>query len=456
MPSALDLFLDRAPCCVLARLAIMHLFDRDRLDRLFEDAADRQYQRELLFSDVLHLMLQVVFRTQQSINAAYRAAPELGVSHQAVYDKLRRLDDPVSEAIVADSAAQVRATINILDAALPEPVPGYRMRVVDGNLLSVTERRLKPLRSHWSRGLPGRVLAVYEPVADLVTHAFLERDGHACERSRWSDVLTLAQRGDLWVADSHFCTHATIAGLRAAGANFLIRQHGAMIGELLGKRRKCGRTDTGMVYEQSLQMIGGNAGVVVRRLTLELDQPTRGGDAAIHVLTDVPVTAATAVALVEAYRERWTIEGRFYEVAQTLNAEPRTLAYPAAALFAFCLGLAASNAAALMRAALRSAHLDNQDGVAAMSNHSMAEEIRRTYPGMMIAVPPEEWEAHRCVTPRALATQLRKVAARINPKRHRKSQRGPKKAPTKKRPFRNGHTLSTQRLLKRENPKRAP
>jgi hypothetical protein len=350
---------------------------------------------------------------------------------------------------------QVLATIDALGAALPESVPGYRMRIIDGNLLSVTERRLKPLRSHWSRGLPGRVLAVYEPSADLVTHAFLERDGHACERSRLDDVLALAGPGDLWVADSYFCTHAAIAGLRERGAAFLIRQHGSMHGELLGERRECGRTETGVVYEQPLRMMGVNAGVVVRRLTLELDKPTRGGDAAIHVLTDVPESAASAVALMETYRKRWTIEARFYEVAQTLNAEPKTLAYPAAALFAFCLGLAASNAAALMRAALRSAHPDSDD-VAEMSNHYVAEEVQRTYAGMMIAVPPAEWEKHRCTTPKALATRLRTIAKRVDPKRYRKAKRGPKKPPTKKRPYRNGHTLSTQRLLDRQNPRRAP
>lgn len=53
---------------------------------------------------------------------------------------------------------------------------------------------------------------------------------------------------------------------------------------------------------------------------------------------------ATKVA--ELYLKHWTIEGRFYEVTQTLDCEPNTLAYPKAALFAFCLALVASNAVA--------------------------------------------------------------------------------------------------------------
>ena len=51
----------------------------------------------------------------------------------------------------------------------------------------------------------------------------------------------------------------------------------------------------------------------------------------------------------EIYRKRWTIEGLFFEVAQTLSCEIDTLCYPqAAALFAFCLGLLACNAVALL------------------------------------------------------------------------------------------------------------
>ena len=86
------------------------LFDPVRLDQLFHEAADDQYHRELLFSDVLHIMLTVVLRTTSSVHAAYRDSREqLGVSHQALYDKLKRMDDAVTEAVVADSAASLIA-----------------------------------------------------------------------------------------------------------------------------------------------------------------------------------------------------------------------------------------------------------------------------------------------------------------------------------------------------------
>jgi hypothetical protein len=456
MSDVVECFLKAAPTCVLARTVLEQLFDPQRCNELFERSAQQQYHRELLFSSVVEVMLRVVLGLKPSVHAAYMdLANKIPTSIQSVYSKLAHTDDAVSEALVCDSSMQIRPVMEALNAWLPEPIPGFRARVVDGNLLGKTERRINPLRNHWSRGLPGRALVVYEPASDLVTHAFLNRDAHACERTRMDDVLALVEPGDLWLADSHFCTHHILRTIHDRGAYFLIRHHSNMTGRLLGIRRKIGRTSTGVVYEQELQMRGPNEGWFIRRLTLVLDQPTTDGDTEIHVLTNVPASKADAVLLMEAYRQRWTIEKRFYDVWLMLNAEPKTLAYPAAALFAFCLGLVSSNAVALMRAALRSAHPHEQ--VAEMSNYHMALEIKENYPGMMIVWPQELAEERRACTAKELAERLRLIAARVYPEKYRKSKRGPKKPPPPKSPYQNGHTLSTQRLLKEQaRAKKAP
>ena len=61
-------------------------------------------------------------------------------------------------------------------------------------------------------------------------------------------------------------------------------------------------------------------------------------------------------AVAELYRRRWAIEGLSLEMAETLNTEPQTLAYPKPALLVFCLALLASNAVALLQAAVRAEH----------------------------------------------------------------------------------------------------
>jgi hypothetical protein len=450
MPAAFAPFLKDAPFCVMTRLTLESLFQPKRLDALFRGKAERQYEKEVLFSQVVELMTSVVLRTQPSVHAAYRKQAEtLPVSDQAIYDKLRCMELGISAELVADSAKQITPVIDILKVRLPPWLPGYRIRIVDGNHLSASERRIRELRQRWAKGLPGKVLAVYEQELDLVAQVFLTPDGHAQEASLFDEVLATVQANDLWIADRAYGTLKVLFGIDDKEAAFVIRQHGAMKGELLGERRPCGRTDTGAVYEQKIQLERDGGKKVFRRVTLVLDNPTRDGDTEIHVLTNLPAKVANGAKVMTLYRQRWTIEKRFYDVTQTLNCEPNTLGYPKAALFAFCLALVASNAVALMKASLRA--VLGTEAVDEMSQFYMALEIRQTYIGMMIALPPARWSKFANLTPEELARVLRDVASQVKPARYAKARRSPKKPPTPKDRYRNGGHESTHNLLKRRN-----
>jgi DDE family transposase len=444
IPAAFAPFLQEAPLCVMARLTLECLFDPDRLDALFRQTAQRQYQKELLFSQVVELMTSVVLRVQPTVLAAYKKRP-LPVSDQALYDKLQCMELDVSAALVADSATQIAPVLDDLGARLPPWLPGYRTRILDGNHLSATQRRVKELRSTWAAALPGKVLAIYEQEVDLVTEVFLTPDGHAQERSLLDAILPRVQTRDLWIADRNFCTCKFLFGIAAADAAFVIRQHGQLEGRLLGKRRSRGRTNTGKVYEQALEITFAGQTRQVRRITVVLDQPTRDGDTEIHILTNLPAREVKATKVAELYLKRWTIEGRFYEVTQTLDCEPHTLAYPKAALFAFCLALVASNAVALLRASLRTVHKPEE--VAEMSAYYMALEIQQTYVGMLVALPPEEWLVFRTLSAAELAGVLRQVACRVEPAHYRKAHRGPKKPPPERGKYQNGGHVSTHKLI---------
>ena len=171
----------------------------------------------------------------------------------------------------------------------------------------------------------------------------------------------------------------------------------------------------------------------------------RGGDAEVHVLTNLTGAQAKAARVAEVYRKRWSIEDRFYELATTLDGEPNTLGYPAAALFAFSLALVASNAVALRRAALRAAH--GAEAVASMSRHYVAGEVRKTYAGWMVALPPESWAVFGGLDAEALAGVRRELASRVRPGDYRKATRGPKKPPAAKARYKNGGHVATQRLI---------
>jgi hypothetical protein len=237
--------------------------------------------------------------------------------------------------------------------------------------------------------------------------------------------------------------------IQERNAFFVFRHHGAIKGQLIGSRRLIGRTDTGTVYEQEIHIKYGKKGenvLKLRRITLVLDVPTRDKEVEIHVLTNLPVEDADAVLVAELYRGRWGIEHLFLDMSQTMNAEPKNLANPQAALLAFCLGLVASNAYQVMMAAVRAEH--DPQVVEKLSLYYMALEIQQVYRGMMIALPPSDWAEAQTYTPEELAQKLRAIARGIDPSGYPKAKRGPKKEFERKR-HRNGHHRSTAKLLKK-------
>jgi DDE family transposase len=445
LPSVFATFVQQRPIAVMAHALLHRLFDPSRLDSLFERVADRCYHRQLRFSALVELMADVVLRIQPSVYAAYRSrSASLGISDTALYNKLARVELPLAAELVTDSAAQAAPVIDALGGRQPSWLPGYRVRILDGNFLAATEHRLTELRTTWAAAMPGKVLVVLEPDTGLAVHVALTPDGHAQERSLCGDILPQARQRDLWVADRNFCTHKFLFGLARRQASFVVRQHGQTPGKPVGKRRFLGTGPTGRVYEQTILFTHEGETLVWRRVSVELDQATRDGDWVIHILTNVASEQADALKVAELYGKRWTIEGLFLEMTQMLGAEPSTLGYPPAALFAFCLGLQAANAVAVLKAALRAGQgAEKADEV---SGYYLGLEIEQASDGLRVAIPQGEWERLREMGLGPFAKWLKEVAARINLKKYEKTPRGPrKKRPPRTAP--NGGHVSTYKLL---------
>jgi IS4 transposase len=450
LPEAFDAFIQKRPICVMARAVLENFFQPERLDALFERTADKQYQRTLLFSSVVELMHSVVLGVEPSVFAAYRRRSKaLKVSDQSVYNKIDGMELGLSAALVSDSAQQAAQVIDELKARHEPWLPGYQMRLLDGNLFSATEHRLEVVRTTWAAPLPGRALVILDPETGLATDVFLTPDGHASERTLLDDVLQTVRERDVWMADRNFCTLKFLFEIAKKGAFFIIRQHGSVKGQLHGKRQFVGEGSTGHVYEQKIDLTFEGEKRTFRRITIELREPTRDGDMVLHVLSNLP-KKTPGLRIAELYRKRWTIETLFYEVTQTLSCEINTLCYPRAALFVFCLALMASNAVAVIKAALRAVHGD--DEADELSGYYMALEIKQVHEGMMIALPAETWKTFANMTAKAFAKTLKGIAKHVDLNVYRKSRRGPKKPRPKMDRYKNGGHVSTHKLLTAKDP----
>jgi IS4 transposase len=427
-------FAQDSPLSVMAQGVLENALSPRVVDQLFEDVAERQYTRKLLFSTIVDLMSVVVCRIRPAICAAYQArAAVIEASLKAVYDKLDRTEPGLSAALVHTVAARLAPVIDDMKGSRPELLPGYHVKILDGNHLAGTEHRLKELRTMRAGALPGQALVVLDPRLMLATDVILCEDGHAQERSLLDQVLEIVRVQDLWIEDRNFCTTGFLFGIAERQAFFIVRQHASTLHwEFVGKRRACGRIDTGRVFEQTIRATNdAGAILILRRITVLLDQPTRDGETEIHLLTNVPARDARAKVIAELYRKRWMIETAFAELEATLEGEINTLGYPKAALFAFCVALVSYNVLSTVKAALRAVH--GEEVVAQdVSAYYVAEEVTMTHRGMMIAIPEDEWVVFQEMAPSELAGILVRLAAAVRLPAYQKHTRGPKKPKPKK------------------------
>ena len=446
-------FLQKAPISVMFRALLDRTLDPKELDRLFESSATNQYTRELLFSSIVKLMGAVVCGIQPSIRAAYLASlGEIAASLTAVYEKLQGIEPGVCRGFVAETAGRLQPLVHQLDATLPQSVPGYRAKVLDGNHLAGTEHRIGPTRTTRAAVLPGQALVVLDLASMLVIDAIPCEDAYTQERALVDQVLPGVEPGDLWIADRNFCTTRLVFGARARGGSFMVRQHqSTLYWEETTPWVAVVRVSTGSVHEQTIHVHdpASDESMELRRIRLDLDQPTEDNETVIVLLTDVPRDRADALLLSETYRRRWRLENVFQTLTEALNCEINTLAYPKAALFGFCMALVAYNVLAVVRAALRSEH-GREEVEAKISNYYLANEVSTTYEGMMIAVPPSEWKRFQKLSTGEMTDFLREVASQVWLAKYPRSVRGPKKPQPKKTSGRKNHHVATARLLDKQ------
>jgi len=447
-------FVERSPVAVMARGVLERVFAPEHLNALYARTARVGYTRELLFSTTVGLMSEVVLDVSPSVHAAYKDAEEpVPVSVTALYEKLQGIETAVSAELVRATARQLAPVIERMGGGLSKPLAGYRVRILDGNHLAGTEHRIAELRRMRAAALPGQALVVLDPARMLVVDVLACEDAHAQERSLLDEILPMVQPKDLWIDDRNFCTSRFLFGIARRQAYFLVRQHASTLQiELLGQPRYRGKVPTGQVYEQAVRLTHPETHetILARRVTVELDQPTRDGDTEIHLLTNLPAEVSAAQVAI-LYGSRWTIEKAFQDLTTALVCEIHTLGYPKAALFGFCLALVAYNAVSLVKAALRSVH-GAEKVEKEISWYYLCLHLAKVYTGMMIAIPAPHWRVFARMDDQTFADTIRALAAKIDWRRFRKHPRGPKKPQPPKISGAKIKHVSTARVLANRTP----
>jgi len=446
--SVFERFVKDSPISVMARATAERAFNPKKIDAWFGMNAQEQYTKDLLFSSVFDLMGGVVTCIHPSVHAAYQHSEDvIGVSVTSVYNKLNGIEIGTSAGLVRYAAGELAPVIKELGGTQAPWLPGYRVKLLDGNCIEAGEHRIRELRELAAGALPGKSLVVYDPVLRIPIDVFLCEDGHAQERSLLGDVLVTVEVNDVWVADRNFCTCGFITAIADSDAFFIIRQHAGLAYESLGEERAIGLTETGKVFEEPIAVTDASGKKhIFRRIRVYLKTETRDGDKEIFIITNLPPEAASAGTIAFIYRNRWKIETAFQELEDWFNSEINALGYPPAALFAFCVALISYMILAVIKAALCAVH-----GVKKIekevSGFYISDEISGVYRGMMIAIQDEEWKVFRQYTQSEFTELLLRLSKNVKLSAFRKHPRGPKKKPNKRKSDPKTPHVSTAKLI---------
>ena len=300
--------------------------------------------------------------------------------------------------------------------------------------------------------LPGHTLAVLDPQRELIEDLVVCEDGHANQRPLFAQLLPKVQPGQCWIADRDFSTKDFLFGVKRQHGYFLIRQHSNLAGENVGRKRRLGSTKTGVAYEQKLRLSDGEGrAMIVRRITIKLNQATRDKETEIHLLSNLPQKVRGST-IATAYLDRWSIEAAFHKLTTVLRCELNTLGYPDAALFGFSLAVVMYNALGVVMAAIREAHpqavAEATQQQKKISFYYLANEISSVWQGMKLVVADEYWAAAFAgKTPKQMAHTLRQLARKVHIETLL-TNRPRTKIRKKPRTIKYGGHFSTYRMLK--------
>lgn len=445
-------FSKEAPVAMLFRGLFARVFSDERMDQVFRDYKERQIESPVVFSSLIHLLTPVVSGGKPSVHASYQEREEqLGVSKQAIYDKLQGVEPAVSGAMVKVPVAELTQVLTKAKATKPDPVSGYHTFVIDGKRLDGTEHRVLETRSMKSAPLPGTVLAMLDTRLEMFVDVACDPDSYACERKVVLPLLQHLEKGALYLADRNFCDGPLINHFLEGESFFILRHHGRSPRwrKVKGSRlRKVGKDARGAtVYEQEVEVtLPDGSWHRLRRITAKLVEPTRDGDTELHLLTNLP-TSVSAVVGVDAYAERWTIETCLGHLAQALNAEINTLAYPGAALLCFCLALVLFNIISALKTLL--SKLSSASHVPELSYYYLALEIAEARLGIQIAIDDEYWKQRAELPLSKFILWVKSIAKPANLQPYRKHPRGPKRPPPKRASGKKRAHVSTHRILEK-------
>lgn len=442
--------LDRLPLAEAAIVMMRYASDSAHLDSLFERHRGRCYERELGFDDLFHLVVESLVQHQGSGRQAFERAIEqerVSCSLPAIFDKLRRVPLPLSQAMLFECTDRVRALFPTarVESPVPATLQDFHTVIVDAKTLKNAARRLKCLQGLKVGVLGGKVLALLDAANGLVLGFTAHPDGDASDLRLLPEALPPVRerlKGPrLFVADRMFCDLLQMTRFTEDGDHFVLRYHKKLPFAVdAAKRARSGQDRFQRSFTEDWGWLGKPARAdrrYVRRIVL-----SRPGKEDVVLVTDLlEAKAHPAADVLEVYLQRWGIERVFQQLSEVFGLLHLIGGTPQAAVFQAALCTLLYNILQVLRAHIAVARKEKPRE---LSPEQIFNDVKRELITVSTLASPDELEVAlpKMATADELQRYLKRLLKDSWTERWRKatpSQRSQRTAP--KGPYpRGGHT----------------
>lgn len=451
--------LKRMPLADACYLLMAQVFSDSVLEEIWETYRGRCYEQDLSFAMVVELLESALFRHCGSGRASFDEASEtnrLPVSYTATYGKLGRLPLAVSKGLLQTGATELTAVIppDVCANPLPTCFDKFQMLIIDGKVVKRVPRLMKLLRGAQAAVLGGKASVLLDARTGLARAMAVSDDGYADELAltrellAQKDELEVDSRPTLLILDRLYCNREIPSLCLRNSGHFIIRFGGKMqFHEDPDHDSHQFQDADGASITERWGWLNTSKGVPlrVRQITRQLPSGK-----IIRVVTDLrDKRRYPATAILQAYRNRWSIECVFQLITEVFGLEKLVVTTPRGTIFQMALCLLLYDIIQVVKLIIAE---QTERPTKQISTQKLLDDVRDQLKGMHLFFPIYVIvKRFHTTTPRPPAKvrhQIQKALSGVWRPRWIKAKTQTRGAPTPKRRVR-GNQVSASRELTR-------
>ena len=381
------------------------------VNRVYEENRGRCYQKDFSFDQLVYLIHDAMTQHDGSARATLERH-QLPASIQAFYGKVRRMPVAVSQALLAEAAQRLESCLpGSFRQTVAPCFRDHRLLIFNGKLFKNASKRLKATRQLPGAALGGKALAVLDYSTRLILGMEAHQDGHRNEQMLVQPLLAQLRPRitgkRVWVADQHFGNLCNFARCTQEGDDAILRKHPHTVFTAdPSPKTTTGVDEINRRYRDEVGTLTSDrhGTQLARQITIE-----RPGEEDLVIITSLlDRKAYPAVAILEVYRWRWSIEETFQKVVEIFHLKRLIGSHPLAMIFQASLCLTLYNVMTVLRALLAQTQKCHANNVSMYQvNYDLKREITTSH----TLLTPEEFLARLPTSDKTLSQRLTHIKA---------------------------------------------